>query len=134
MKSDCKKIIVTAAVVINKDMVLLTSRTDKATGELFWEFPGGKVEPGESLDMALRREMIEELGADVIVLDLIHHIEFDYPDKSVSLHFFRCLFKEQNPELHSHDGQLIQWVALRDIQQVNLLPADAPLADYLAQY
>ena len=46
-------------MVINKDMVLLTSRTDKATGELFWEFPGGKVEPGESLDMALRREMIE---------------------------------------------------------------------------
>ncbi len=134
MKSDSKRIIVTAAVVINNGMVLLTSRTNKATGELFWEFPGGKVEPGESLDVALRREMVEELGTDVIVLDLIRNIEYDYPDKSVNLHFFRCLFREPEPKLHSHDGQRIQWVTLKNIQQVKLLPADAPLADFLAKY
>lgn len=131
MKSNNTVIKVSAAVIITAGKVLLTSRRVPGNDEIFWEFPGGKVEAGETLAQALRREIIEELGAEIIVLDLMRNIRFDYPDKSVDLYFIRCLFADAKPRLHPHDKQQICQVPLDRLEQINLLPADLPLAAQL---
>jgi 8-oxo-dGTP diphosphatase len=131
MKSDNTVIKVSAAVIITAGKVLLTSRKFPESDEIFWEFPGGKVEAGETLAQALHREIIEELGAEVIVLDLMRNIRFDYPGKSVDLYFIRCLFAAAEPRLHPHDNQQIRQVPLDRLEQINLLPADLPLAEQL---
>src|SRR5215510_6113101 len=83
-------IIVAAAIILRDQHILLTRR--RADGHLpnLWEFPGGKVESGESLPEALQRELHEELGITVTVHDEYHATTHHYPAKSVELHFFNC--------------------------------------------
>jgi len=127
-----KIIEVGAAVVIRRGMVLLTSRIDKETGEEFWEFPGGKREPGESLAHCLVREIAEELDIKVHVLDQMFNIVHAYPDKTVDICFMRCQPTEKEPVVRALEGQRWKWVAVAAITGENLLPADAPLADFLS--
>ncbi len=81
---------VVAAVVRRNGKILITSRLDNVHLGGLWEFPGGKVEPAESLEGALLREIREELGVDIIAGNELFTVEHDYPGKSVRLHFFNC--------------------------------------------
>ena len=90
-----------------------------------WEFPGGKIQPGESIPDALERELHEELGIHVRasrpLLRVVHH----YPDKSVLLDVWRVL--DYQCEAHGREGQPLQWVTLRELSQLDLPDADRPI-------
>ncbi len=93
-----KIIEVSAGLVFRDGKLLITQRP--ANGHLggLWEFPGGKREPGETFEQALHRELMEELGIEVEIHDLLETITHDYPEKSVSLGFFRCRWRRHEPQ------------------------------------
>ncbi len=120
---------VVAAVIRQSGMVFISSRKNMG-----WEFPGGKIEPGESPAEALRRELAEELDIhDAAILDKIFEITHAYPDKTVRLHFFRTLLPA-GTVITPKEGQSFQWVKPEALASCGLLPADRPLAEFLAAY
>ncbi|HZC67331.1 MAG TPA: (deoxy)nucleoside triphosphate pyrophosphohydrolase [Nitrospirales bacterium] len=120
---------VAAALILHEGRYLLTRRkADVHLGGL-WEFPGGKREPGESLEECLRRELREELGIEItepVPFQIIRHA---YPEKTVELHFFRCSIKDGHPYPKGCDA--LQWVPPEKLTQVPLPLADRPLVDAL---
>ncbi|MEQ1758448.1 MAG: (deoxy)nucleoside triphosphate pyrophosphohydrolase [Vicinamibacterales bacterium] len=99
--------IVVAAVVEQDGRFLLTRRLEGTHLAGLWEFPGGKIHQDESHEEGLRREMREELDTDVVVGDKVYDVVFDYVDKTVALHFYRCeLAGTPRPLL----GQEMAWV------------------------
>jgi 8-oxo-dGTP diphosphatase len=121
-------IVVTAAVIERHGRFLVTRRLEGTHLEGLWEFPGGKCDEGEPLVGCLEREILEELGTGVIVGDEIFHITHDYPERSVTLHFFTCsLMAEPRPLL----GQEMRWVAREDLRSLKFPPADDRLIDLL---
>ena len=125
-----KRIVVTAAVVERNEAFLLTRRLEGTHLAGHWEFPGGKVQGGETLAECLAREIREELDAEVDVGELILATVHDYPDRSIELRFFRCtLLGEPRAVL----GQEMRWVARADLGSVPLPPADAELVRLLIE-
>ena len=107
MTGPLREVTVVAAVIEDDDAFLLTRRLQGTHLEGLWEFPGGKVDPGESHDAALRREVHEELGVPCDVGDLVQSVSHAYPEKVVHLHFYRCRIEGlPQPML----GQQMQWV------------------------
>ena len=90
-----------------------------------WEFPGGKVEAGESFEGALRREIREELGIEIRVLDEFFTVEHEYPTKSVRLHFFNCTIGEGEAEALGVAD--MRWVLPSELDKFEFPPADAEL-------
>ena len=89
-----------------------------------WEFPGGKVDSDETHDVALRREIIEELDTDVVVHDLVLETTHDYPDRSVTLFFYRCdLVGVPKPMF----GQQMEWIPRGELSSLLFPPADDEL-------
>ena len=123
------------AAVINIDgKYLLTSRPPGKHLEGLWEFPGGKVNPGEDVHDCLVRELKEELGVAVVPGKKIYSIKHEYPEKTVYLEFFSAKpvdSKKFRP--YPHEGQEIKWVAPKELCNVNWVPADCPLAEYLGK-
>jgi 8-oxo-dGTP diphosphatase len=96
----------------------------------WWEFPGGKLEPGEGAEAALRRELHEELG--IVVEDCAPYmqLEHDYPQRRVRLLAWRVRRWQGEPA--GHEGQALQWLVPGALMEAGLLPADAPIAERLA--
>ena len=117
-------IVVVAAIVERDDRFLITRRQPGVHLAGLWEFPGGKLHPGESHADARRREMREELDADVDVPGLALHTTHAYPEKTVTLYFYRCLLKQPpRPML----GQQMQWVPRMELASFGFPPADEEL-------
>jgi len=124
------KIVVAAAVIECDGRFLVTRRPLGVHLEGFWEFPGGKCDEEESLADCLRRELIEELGTDARVGDEIFAVTHDYPERTITLHFFACsLIAEPRPLI----GQQMRWVRREDLRSLEFPPADAELIDVLSQ-
>ena len=87
-----------------------------------WEFPGGKLEPGETLEEALVRELKEELAIDILVKDFICTVEYDYPKFHLTMHCFYCEIQRGTPQLLEHENA--KWLSLAELNSVNFLPAD----------
>jgi 8-oxo-dGTP diphosphatase len=122
-------ITVVAAVIERDDRFFLTRRHAGTHLEGLWEFPGGKVDRGESHRDALGREIREELDADVDVQDLLFEITHEYPDRTVALYFYRCsLSGEPRPLL----GQEMRWVPRGELRSLGFPPADAELITLLS--
>ena len=116
---------VVAAVIRRAGKILITQRLDNVHLAGLWEFPGGKVEADESFESALQREIREELGITIIVLDEFFTVEHDYPTKSVRLHFFNCTISEGEPRpLGVAD---LRWVLPAELGNFEFPPADAAL-------
>jgi 8-oxo-dGTP diphosphatase len=117
--------IVVAAAVIERDGAFLVTRRQKGVHlEGYWEFPGGKCEPGESHADCLARELREELALDVIVGREILETRHAYPEREIELHFLRCdLGSDPAPQL----GQEMRWVPRRDLAGLAFPPADEQL-------
>jgi len=123
-------LVVTAAVVERDGAYLLTRRLEGTHLAGCWEFPGGKCQPGETFDEALRRELLEELGANAIVGGEILTTTHAYPERTVELHFFAC---ELTTEPHPREGQQLQWIAQQELRDLDLPEADAELVDLLTR-
>jgi len=119
------RIDVVAAIIRKGGKILITQRLDNVHLARLWEFPGGKVEAGESLRVALQREIQEELGIKVRVNDEFLSLDYDYPTKSVRLHFFNCTILEGDPQ--PIDVADLRWVSPHNIDKYEFPPADAEL-------
>jgi mutator protein MutT len=118
------RVVVTAAVVRRGRRYLVTRRQPGVHLEGYWEFPGGKCDPGEALAACLARELREELAVDAHVGAEIHAVTHRYDDREVELHFFECsLDHEPRPQL----GQELRWVQRDELQTLDFPPADAEL-------
>jgi len=121
-------IVVVAAVIENADRFLVTRRQPGVHLEGMWEFPGGKIDPGETHKAALRRELVEELGVAADVGECVHRTEHTYPDRTIELHFYRCsLMAAPWPAL----GQEMRWVPREELRSLGFPPADAKLIEML---
>ena len=96
-----------------------------------WEFPGGKIEVGETPQKAWIREIKEELDADIVVGDLIDTIEYDYPDFHLSMDCFWCELQSEHVVLNEHEDA--KWLSRAQLDSVDWLPADVTLVDKIAK-
>ena len=126
-----KIIEVVAAIIIKDDQVFATQR---GYGEFqgWWEFPGGKMEAGESPQEALKREIREELDADVLVKELLETVEWDYPNFHLTMHCFICNLLSESLHLNEHEAAT--WLTHATLKSVKWLPADEILLDKIAEY
>jgi mutator protein MutT len=117
-------VVVVAAVIERDGAFLLTLRLEGTHLEGHWEFPGGKVHPGEAHTEALCRELREELDVVAEVGERVHHVTHAYPEKTVELHFYRCRLEgEPKPMM----GQAMQWVPRHELRELPLPDADRDL-------
>jgi 8-oxo-dGTP diphosphatase len=123
---------VVAAVIRRAGRILITRRHGHAERGGQWEFPGGKVEPGESEEGALRREILEELGCDVAVGRLVARTEHRYPDLAVELAFFACdIASGVEPRLLG--AAALEWTAPGRLAEYDFCDADRPVLPVLAR-
>lgn len=123
---------VVAALIKNDDKVLLAKRStgdENVYGK--WEFPGGKVENGESEKYAIEREMKEEFELDVKAQKFIINNVCKYPTKTIDLRLYECSYLNGNFKLHDHSEYI--WVRKENILDYDLCPADVPLAKYVME-
>lgn len=121
---DMKTIEVVAAIIIRDGKIFATQR---GYGEWkgWWEFPGGKIEPGECPQEALVREIREELDADIEVGELLETVEWDYPDFHLKMHCFICSLVSESVHLNEHEAAA--WLTRETLRSVKWLPADEGL-------
>lgn len=121
-----KTVEVVAAVIRDQNRIFATQRGygDQKGG---WEFPGGKMESGETAQEALVREIKEELDTEIEVGELIDTIEYDYPKFHLTMHCFFCNVKKGNLVLKEHEAA--KWLTLETLDTVDWLPADRGLIE-----
>jgi 8-oxo-dGTP diphosphatase len=122
-------LLVTAAVIIEDNKVLLTKRPEDKKHPGFWEFPGGKIDPGESPEEALHREIREELGVDITVEDIYEVVFYRYDWGAVLILAYSCRLLERS--IRNLDVAEHRWVAPQDFALFSILPADQPIVERL---
>ena len=124
-----KTIEVTAAIIIQDGKVFATQR---GYGDLkgWWEFPGGKMEPGETPQEALTREILEELDAEIEIGELLDTVEWDYPAFHLTMHCFLCTLISESMHLNEHEDAA--WLSAETLYSVKWLPADEGLIPKIA--
>jgi 8-oxo-dGTP diphosphatase len=125
-------IIEVAAALIRDDAgrYLITQRRRGSHLAGLWEFPGGKLEAGESPETALRRELREELGAAFAVGKLVETVRWEYPDRKVVLHFYDC--RVEAGVIEPREGQAMAWVEPQALAAYDFPPADLALVERLS--
>ena len=122
------KTVKVVAAIITKDGKIFATQRGYGDFKDGWEFPGGKVEQGESLEQAIIREIKEELGADIIVSGFLTTIEYDYPTFHLSMDCFWAELKEgSTAELLEHEAA--KWLSLDSLEEVDWLPADIKVVE-----
>ena len=127
-----KQIEVVAGIIFNdsRSEVLLALRKPEQHQGDRWEFPGGKLEQGETQEAGLARELSEEIGIEVTQCSSRTVIEHQYPDKSVRLHFWNVTRFSQQPQ--GKEGQQLRWVRLDALQQLSFPDANQSIVDMLS--
>ena len=126
-----KTVRVVAAIIIENGKVFATQR---GYGEFKdgWEFPGGKIEPGESPEEAIVREIKEELDTEVEVIELLDTVEYDYPNFHLSMGCFICKIKSGDLVLKEHEAA--KWLTKDTLGSLEWLPADMGLVGEIEKY
>lgn len=116
-----KQIEVVAAIIRKEDKIFATQR---GYGDFkdWWEFPGGKMEPGETPEDALKREIREELSTEISVDEFLCTVEYDYPKFHLTMHCFLCSLQKE--ALHLNEHEAAKWLTKEDWESVKWLPAD----------
>ncbi|SDG65436.1 8-oxo-dGTPase [Vibrio xiamenensis] len=124
-----KRIHIVAAIIFNpqQSQVYITKRPDDKHKGGYWEFPGGKVESGESIEQAMARELNEEVGIEVLQQQSFEHLEYDYPDKSLTFDFM--LVTEFSGEPYGREGQQGCWVDIKQLPEYAFPEANVPILE-----
>ena len=125
-----KTVRVVAAIIINDGKVFATQR---GYGEFKdgWEFPGGKIDAGETPEEALVREIKEELDTEVEVKELLETVEYDYPSFHLAMDCFFCTIKSGKLVLKEHEAA--KWLTMENLDSVDWLPADRALIEKIEE-
>ena len=116
------KVIEVVAAIIQRDGAYFATQRGYGEFEGMREFPGGKIEPCESSEDALKREIQEELGVDIVIEDLICTTEYDYPSFHLTMHCYLCSIASGEIELREHKSA--RWLRPEELGSVEWLPAD----------
>ncbi|WED21423.1 8-oxo-dGTP diphosphatase MutT [Vibrio sp. JC009] len=124
-----KRLHIAAAVILNpqQDKVFITKRPDKAHKGGLWEFPGGKVELGETAEDAIVRELFEEVGIEVTGFEHFEKLTHDYPEKSLKFDFF--IVSEFDNKPYGKEGQRGEWVEIPQIREYDFPEANIPVLE-----
>lgn len=119
---------VVAAIIRKEDKIFATQR---GYGEWkdWWEFPGGKMEQGETPEEALKREICEELSAEINVDELFSTVDYDYPKFHLTMHCYLCTLQTNAMHLNEHESA--RWLAKDELDSVKWLPADKSIIEKL---
>ncbi len=123
-----KTIRVVAAIIRDRGRIFATQRGYGPYKD-GWEFPGGKIEPGETPEEALKREIREELDTEIEVGEPAGHIEYDYPEFHLSMDCFFCTLLSGSLTLKEHEAA--RWLSPAELDSISWLPADRSLIDGL---
>ena len=126
-----KRIEVVAAVIFDAQGRIFATQRGYGEWKDWWEFPGGKMESGETPQQALRREIHEELDAEIEVGELLRTIDYDYPQFHLTMHCFKCKLSDSHLSLLEHEAA--KWLAPHELQSVQWLPADKDLIEELSR-
>jgi len=121
------KTIRVVAAIIHKDGKIFATQRGYGAYKDYWEFPGGKIEAGETPEQALVREIREELATLILPEQFLMTVEYDYPEFHLSMDCFICKIIEGEPELLEHESAC--WLSLKHLRDVNWLPADLLVVD-----
>jgi 8-oxo-dGTP diphosphatase len=122
---------VTAAILIVNDRVLIGRRRPGVSQSGMWEFPGGKIRPGETPQQCLKREIREELGIEIDVGDFFGESVYAYPDKTIRLIAYRACMPSGAPSASDHAE--IAWAAIDELGRYPFAPADMPFVKRLQE-
>ena len=125
-----KQIKTVAGVIKNENGEILCTLRDQGKYDYVsfkWEFPGGKIEEGETLEQTLTRELHEELEIDVEIKDFFYQVEHDYPDFHLSMAVFECNLISKEMKMNVHKG--IKWLKPEDMMSLDWAAADIPVAE-----
>lgn len=126
-----KRIEVVAAI-IERDGKYLATQRGYGDWRGYWEFPGGKIEPGEAREEALVREIREELRMEIVPCQHLCTTEYDYPTFHLTMHCYLCRITEGSPTLTEHLSA--RWLSTEELHSVEWLPADVAVAKKLLQF
>ena len=123
------KTIEVVAAVIRKDDKIFATQRGYGEWKDWWEFPGGKMEPGETPEEALKREIREELSTDISVDEFLFTVEYDYPKFHLVMHCYMCSLLTDSLHLNEHEAAM--WLGREELTSVKWLPADVEIIERL---
>ena len=127
-----KKIEVVAAIIHDNDNRIFATQRGYGDFKDGWEFPGGKMEPGETPEEALKREIWEELETKIVIERFVQTVEWDYPTFHLTMHCYWCHVESGTLTLKEHEAA--RWLNKEELSCVNWLPADLLLLDTIKTY
>ena len=126
-----KQIEVVAAIIHDTQSRIFATQRGYGEWKDYWEFPGGKMEPGESPEEALKREIWEELETRIVVERFVQTVEYDYPKFHLTMHCYWCHVESGSLTLKEHEAA--KWLSIDQLDSVNWLPADLEVIKKLSK-
>jgi len=127
-----KQIEVVAAIIHDEQNRVFATQRGYGEWKDYWEFPGGKMEPGESAQEALKREIWEELETRIVIERFVRTVEWDYPTFHLTMHCFWCRVESGCLTLKEHEAA--RWLGGDELRSVEWLPADLQLLDFIGHH
>jgi len=126
-----KQVEVVAAIIYDNDKILCVQRAENKLAYISkkYEFPGGKIEQGESKEQTIKREIFEELNIDLIVGEQFITVMHTYPDFELTMHTFKCTGDVKNLKLNEHIDY--KWLSLSELESLDWAAADVPIVNEL---